>query len=294
VTAVTLGLVVVGFGSTDEWEEFFDSISMSTLRPEAIVVVENSPDVPLLPAHTSLHNVSVIHRPDNPGYGTAANTGVAALPDAIDVVVVCNPDVRLTLNALERMVTTLESRPDVGLLGPQIVTSHGDVYPSARAFPGIRIGIGHALFGTLWPGNPWTSRYLGNLDSDTPQVVGWVSGSLFMARRSAFEAVHGFDERFFMFFEDVDLAFRMKRAGWRCLYEPRASITHSGAHATGKNMSFMVRQHHRSAELFMANLYPHWYQWPLRLVLRGGLRLRSLLLTGWSGGDKGPSTSTGS
>jgi len=275
----TWGLVVVGFDSDDVWSQFFTSLRASTLTPSSIVVVENSPTVPNLDQVIGSLPVQVLHLRDNPGYGTASNRGVDALADACEFVVICNPDTILTPDAIPTLLSIISSRDDVALVGPKILTKTGDVYPSARAFPGIRIGIGHAFFGRLWPTNPWSMRYLGDYVTEDERVVGWVSGSFFVARTHAFRDVKGFDEGYFMFFEDVDLAFRLKQHGWRTLYVPHAVVTHSGAHSTGKNMARMVREHHRSAERFLAKLYPQPHHAPLRALLRLGLRARAVFVT---------------
>ena len=275
----TLGLVVVGYDSDDVWAGFFEGIHNSTLKPHAIVVVENglsvSPQVlsqPYLP-------ITTLHCPDNPGYGTAANVGVRELPTSCDWVIIANPDVRLEPDAIENLVEAMGVLPQTGVLGPQIRTASGAVYPSARAIPGIRIGIGHALWGRIWPQNRWTSRYLGGYGGAEPRTTGWLSGAFFLVKREAFEQIGGFDERYFMFFEDVDLCFRLSRLGWRNVYVPRSSITHSGAHATKTSMVDMIQAHHKSAERFLSKLYPRKSQAVLRGLLGIGLRLRSAIET---------------
>ena len=101
----TLGLVVIGYRSDEVWKPFFNSIQSSTTRPAAIVVVENSPTVsPTLERFPDLP-ITVVHRSDNPGYGTAANAGVAALSQDIAHIVICNPDVTLHPEALARLLS---------------------------------------------------------------------------------------------------------------------------------------------------------------------------------------------
>jgi N-acetylglucosaminyl-diphospho-decaprenol L-rhamnosyltransferase len=98
-------------------------------------------------------------------------------------------------------------------------------------------------------------------------------------RRSAFEQIGGFDEGYFMYFEDVDLGFRFGKAGFRNVYDPAAEVTHSGAHATGRDGGLMIRAHHASARRFLERKYPGVLLWPVRVVLRAGLRVRSDLIT---------------
>lgn len=270
----SIGLVVVGYNSDDVWPDFFSSLGRSTIKPDHVVVVENSPTPASDLGTLYSRPLTIVHRPENPGYGASCNEGIALIPRECSVVIACNPDVVFSPDALKTLVDALSSHPNVGVVGPRIVNRDGSIYPSARAFPGIRVGIGHALFARVWPSNPWTERYLGSYEGTDSKIVDWLSGALLMMRRNAFDDVGGFDPGYFMFLEDVDLCFRLKRKGWRSLYVPRAHITHAGAHSTSKDMARMVRVHHDSAARFLDRLYDEWWQSPLRAVLHSGLRIR--------------------
>ena len=78
-----------------------------------------------------------------------------------------------------------------------------------------------------------------------------------------------------MYFEDVDLGFRLGRAGYRNVYEPSATVTHVGAHSTGTESAAWSRRHHASARRFLSKKYAGWWLWPVRVVLRVGLAIRS-------------------
>ena len=273
----TLGLVVIGYESDAVWPAFFESLAKSTVIPDQIVVVENSPSPPSsIPAVPEL-SVSVLHRADNPGYGTSANLGVRELTASTDFIVVCNPDILWEPQTLEVLTAELESRPTVGIAGPRLLNTDGSTYPSARAVPGIRVGIGHALLGDVWKSNPWTTRYLGTHEGLEPRIVDWLSGACLMVRREAFNAIGGFDEGYFMFVEDVDLCFRAKKQGWRSLFVPEAYLTHSGAHSTGPRMADMVKAHHHSMSKFLFRMYEGPMYWPIRQTLRVGLWIRSVI-----------------
>lgn len=272
-----IGLVVVGFHSDEVWPAFFESLEKSSVVPDTVVVVENSPVPAHLPENPYSKDLVVLHRPDNPGYGAAINWGVTNLPEDTDYIIACNPDLVMGPAALATLLEALKTEKRAGIAGPKILNSDGSLYPSARAFPGIRVGVGHALLGDLWKGNPWTRRYLGHYEGHSPRIVDWVSGACMVFTRQAFDSVGGFDEEYFMFVEDVDLCFRLKRQGWRSLYVPEAEIVHSGAHATGPVMRDMVKVHHESARKFLFRLYEGPLYWPLRQALRVGLWLRSLI-----------------
>ena len=273
----SLGLVVVGYQSDEVWPEFCESLARSTVVPGQVVVVENSPSLPTtIPSIPGLL-VTVVHRPDNPGYGTSANHGVSALETTPGLIVICNPDIVWQPDTLENLIAELEPRPTVGIAAPRLLNNDGSTYASARAFPGIRIGIGHALLGDLWKSNPWTTRYLGTQEGSEPRIVDWLSGACLMIRGETFASIGGFDEDYFMFVEDVDLCFRAKKRGWRSLFVPTAVLTHSGAHSTGPRMTEMVKAHHQSMRKFLFRLYAGPVYWPIRQALRAGLWLRGII-----------------
>ena len=125
----------------------------------------------------------------------------------------------------------------------------------------------------MWKNNPFTRAYLGEDDAERP--VGWLSGSCLLVRREAFDAVDGFDSRYFMFMEDVDLGDRLTKAGWQNIFVPSAEVLHSKGHAASKNPEVMLPAHHRSAYQFQADRNPGVLRAPLRWGLRAGLAVRS-------------------
>jgi N-acetylglucosaminyl-diphospho-decaprenol L-rhamnosyltransferase len=271
------GVVVVSFGSGDVLGSFLESLTTSDLIPQAVVIVENGPHEPTLALPPEL-SVTVLHRPDNPGYGTGVNLGVTALPKDISWVLVSNPDVTLAANTISLLMSERDTFPNVGSLGPALLNPDGTVYPSARAIPSIGMGIGHALLGALWKKNPWTTRYRGNYDSVEPRATGWLSGACLMLNRVAFDEIGGFDTGYFMFMEDVDLGMRLGQSGWLNIYVPSAIATHTVGHSTEGAKSLMARAHHHSAKRFIASRYPGLAWLPLRAAINVGLTLRQWLV----------------
>src|SRR5699024_6069335 len=134
---------------------------------------------------------------------------------------------------------------------------------------------GHALLGKVWPSNRWTRAYLQETEAVSERPVGWLSGSCLLLRKAAFDSIGGFDARYFMYMEDVDLGDRLGRAGWQNVDVPDATVVHAKGHAAGKHPELMLPAHHRSAYRFQADRHPYWWQAPLRGALWAGLRLRS-------------------
>lgn len=274
-------VVTVSYGSEDVLGPFLASIPAATVETVAVVVADNRPDVGGSIADLAREcSATYLPMPTNVGYGAAMNAGVDALPDSVEWVLISNPDVVLSACAIDTLFAVGDSDPRIGAVGPAILNSDGTIYPSARTVPSLRTGVGHAMFVNLWPENPWSRRYRN--DAKVSQVrrdAGWLSGSCLLARRSIFNEIGGFDPGYFMYFEDVDLGYRLGRHGYRNVYEPSAQVTHTGAHSTTIESSKMVAAHHTSARRFLAKKYSGAFLWPIRTGLTVGLAVRSALIT---------------
>ena len=270
--AVQARVIVVTYNPGETVAAFVESVrSATTSRPVEIVMVDNGSVDGAPQAVAATGNARLIETGRNLGYGAAANVG-ARDADA-EWLVICNPDLEWHPGALDALLAATERWPAAAAFGPTILEPDGAIYPSARALPSLRTGVGHALFSRLWPSNPWTRRYRGATDG-RERVAGWLSGSCLAVRREAFEAIGGFDERYFMFFEDVDLGRRLGAAGYASVYVPAATVTHLGGHSWRARPEPMIGAHHSSAAQYLAQRYSAWYQTPVRLALRAGLAVR--------------------
>jgi N-acetylglucosaminyl-diphospho-decaprenol L-rhamnosyltransferase len=277
----TTAVVTVSYHSDDVIEGLLKSVANADSSMPLVVVVDNAPG-----GSSSIRDISekyaahYIPQSANLGYGAAMNVGLQSLPESVDWVLLTNPDVVLHPGCIEALRSTISADPTIAAVGPAIETD-GQTYPSARAVPSLRTGVGHALFANIWLDNPWSRAYRTSAELSTQRRdAGWLSGACLMVRRSVFEAIGGFDESFFMYFEDVDLGFRIGKAGYRNVYEPAAVVTHSGAHSTSQDSRQMITAHHQSARRFLAKKYAAWYLLPVRIGLNVGLAIRSRVAGG--------------
>ncbi|MDQ6649638.1 MAG: glycosyltransferase family 2 protein [Actinomycetota bacterium] len=269
-------VVVVTYSPGGSLADFLDSLATATRSPVEVVLADNgSTDGVPERAAAERPGVRLLPTGGNIGYGRAANAGAAgAQPDWL---VVANPDIVWSPGSLDTLLTATARWPAGGSFGPAIRTPAGELYPSARAFPSLGRGIGHALCGWWWPANPWTAAYRRERGLPREGPTGWLSGSCLLLRRSAFENVGGFDPSYFMYFEDLDLCARLVAAGWQNVHVPSAVVTHIGAHATKRDAPRMLAAHHRSAYRYLSRRYAGARHAPLRLLLAGGLAVRYLL-----------------
>jgi GT2 family glycosyltransferase len=168
---------------------------------------------------------------ENLGFGPAVNE-VARRTEG-DWLAPSNADVELVPGALEALLAAGERDPGAGLVAPRLVQADGATQHSVHPFPTVAVSV------VLATGLPRLAHGLGDRlcldgywDPSRPRYVDWAHGAFLLARRSAFEAAGGFDERQWMFAEDLDLAWRLRLIGARTRYEPAAVAHHAVAAAT--------------------------------------------------------------
>jgi N-acetylglucosaminyl-diphospho-decaprenol L-rhamnosyltransferase len=230
--------------------------------PEVVVVDNGSEDGSVAELRRACPDVTVVEPGANLGYARAANLGTAAT--RAGVVAVMNPDAVVHPGTGAAMLTRFAAEPDLGALGPRIRDEHGETYPSVREVPALPDALGHAVLGPFRPENRFTRRYR-QLDADPtrPRDAEWVSGAAIWLRRAALDDIGGWDERFFLFMEDVDLCWRLRRAGWRVAYEPSGQVTHVEGVSRARHPYRSIVAHHRSALRFAAK---RW-EGPRRVLL---------------------------
>lgn len=269
-----VAVVTVTYSPGDALERFLDTLGEATERDVRVVLADNGSTDGAPEKAAERENVQLVRTGGNLGYGAAINCGVAELDDSIGWIVIANPDLEWDPGSLDTLLHVARRWPGGGTFGPLIREADGAVYPSARLLPSLGRGAGHALFGTVWPGNPWTRAYRQEYAPPDERTAEWLSGSCQLVRRAAFDAIGGFDARYFMYFEDVDFGDRIARAGWLNVYAPSAGVMHIGGQATSKASARMLAAHHDSAYRYLADRYrgPAWK--PMLALIRMGLAIR--------------------
>jgi N-acetylglucosaminyl-diphospho-decaprenol L-rhamnosyltransferase len=274
--AAPLRVVAVTYSPGEALDGFLTSLGAATSRPVEVVLADNgSTDGAPERAVRRYPYVRVLPTGGNVGYGPAANAGLADLRRGWALI--ANPDIRFEPGSVDELLAVAARWPRAATVGPAIRTPDGQLYPSARDLPSLSTGVGHALLGWIWPGNPWTVRYRREREAPSERTAGWLSGSCFLVDLEAFHSVGGFDPGYFMYFEDVDLAARLGERGWLHVYAPSAVVEHEGGHATRRDPYRMRRVHHTSALRYLSRRYSGPVRAPLRVALRAGLGGRMLV-----------------
>jgi N-acetylglucosaminyl-diphospho-decaprenol L-rhamnosyltransferase len=216
----------------------------------AVVVDNASTDGSAEMVRAEFPDVLLLADGTNPGYGAAANRGVRAC--GAEYVLVLNSDTRVEPDAPEVLRAYLDAHPRAGLAGPGLLNPDGSPQASCFPFPGtLRWLLENEPVAPLAGRLPVLRERL--LCANPPReaaAVPWVLGAALAVRRSAFEDVGGFDEAYFMYFEEVDLCRRLADAGWETHFVPGARVAHVGAASTSQVRASMAVQHFRSTLRF--------------------------------------------
>ncbi len=270
-----IGAVVVDHDSGSHLGGCVRSLVAEGAAP--VVVVENGAPgsveaaLPDLRAGGPTVPVRLVRPGRNVGFGAGVNRGLAVLAGEAsppEWVLVSNPDLVPHPGALAALRAALEAHPAWAIVGPRLFTETGEVYPSVRTFPSFVDAAGHALLALVNPENRFTRRYNpGTPEGPVVLPAGWVSGSCFLARRSALEDLGGFDEAYFMYAEDMDLCWRAQQAGWGVGFAGTAEVTHVQGVSTARHPYRMMAAHHRSALRFTMRTTTGWRRAALPLAV---------------------------
>ena len=222
--------------------------------PINIYVQDNASDDNLDIIKKQFPKVHFSRNSHNIGFAAAVNNAlkISKKPYAI----LLNPDTIIKDNFFDSVLEYMEMHSDVAVLGPKIFDDDGTVQGSARSFPTPLT----SLFGRkspltrMFPNNSITASNILTLNSDgkSPIEVDWVSGACMVARRDAIDKVGLLDERFFMYWEDSDWCKRMRAAGWKVIYFPRAEIYHSVGKSSNSRPVLSICNFHISSYLLFS------------------------------------------
>lgn len=175
---------------------------------------------------------------NNSGYGRGNNAALAHATG--EFLLIINPDNTMPKDALERMLAVLTSRADAGIVGPALIHPDGSTRASAREFP----KIGDLLRKRFSP-ETWQKEYAGwlkTLAEKDAVEVDWLVGACFLIRTDLFRSLGGFDPRFFLFFEDIDLCRRIGLLGKKVLYLPTVRVQDRRQRLSGSSALSLLRR----------------------------------------------------
>lgn len=253
----TLAIIIVTFNSVDEIEPCLRGLVGSTDPfPTTITVVDNgSTDETVAHVRQQWPTVQVIETGGNLGFAKANNLGIRATTS--DYVLLINPDTEAPPGAIQTLIRGLAAHPEAAIAGARLLTQRG--FPELSWGPAIGPWneITQMLFTRLYHGK--IRRVVRKMDKLSRQAreVPWVSGACMAIRRPDLEAVGLLDERYFMYYEDVDLCVEMAKRDRRTLYVASAEVLHHRGRSAPKNPR-LERMRQDSHLAYYQKHLPHW------------------------------------
>jgi N-acetylglucosaminyl-diphospho-decaprenol L-rhamnosyltransferase len=252
-----LDIIIVNFNTEDALAACLESLRASPPgRPHTVVVVDNaSTDGSAAIVRARFPAVRLDALPRNAGFG-AANNHAVRLTQA-PLVLLLNSDTIVPPGALDALVARLEET-GAAAAGPRLVDSRGRpevsygrmLSPWTELVQGLKVALSHR-------DAAWSRRYVDSLTAHE-RFVDWVSGACLLVRRTAFEAAGLFDERYFMYEEDVDACAAIRTKGGRVLFTPRAEVVHLRGRSAAGARQAGPSAYDRSHLAFYAKHRPRW------------------------------------
>ncbi|MFV9503204.1 MAG: glycosyltransferase family 2 protein [Oscillochloridaceae bacterium umkhey_bin13] len=277
----SIAVVIVSYNTKTLLQACLDSLRACTL-PLHIVVVDNaSHDGTPAMVRRDFPEVELLALDRNQGFAAGNNAGLRYLAPWPAYLLLLNPDTVVHPGAIEAMVAFLAAHPRVGMVGPRLLNPDGSLQPSAFRFPTLLMDTldlfppGEVLPGRLY-GSWWHGRYPQE-QGDQPFAIDHPLGACMLVRRAVLDQVGLFDERYFMYSEEVAWCWRIRQARWAIWQQPAARVTHVGGAATSQVRTRMFAALWQSRAQFAAERGPAWRLSAHRTIVRLGMLRLSLL-----------------
>jgi GT2 family glycosyltransferase len=231
-----LSIIIVSWNVREDLIRCIQSIEENRPRAEfEVIVVDNaSYDGTVDSIKQDFPDVTIIANEKNRGFAAANNQGIKKARG--QYLFFLNPDTIVHPLSLDVLINFMDGNSDAGTCGPKLLNDDGTTQPSTRRFPTFRGALyRHTAFRFLWIfRSEYEKLLMKDFDYDREMDVDEVTGAALMVRRSVIDQVGDMDESFFMYYEEVDLCYRIKQAGWRTVFVPEGVITHLGGRSASQ------------------------------------------------------------
>jgi GT2 family glycosyltransferase len=232
--------------------------ALQGISSEIMVIDNDSPDDSLAFLQERFHDVKFIANKDNVGFARANNQGIMQAQGTFTLIL--NPDTIITRDCITTAIEWMNEHQQCGAIGIRMFDGNGNFLPeSKRAFPTPWVSF-CKIFGlsSMFPNSRVFSRYhLRYLSDRKPQQVDILSGAFIFARTSVLKEIKGFDESFFMYGEDIDLSYRIVKAGYQNWFLP-VEMLHYKGESTKKNSMRYVHAFYDAMLIFYRKHFPHY------------------------------------
>jgi GT2 family glycosyltransferase len=275
-----VSIVVVHYETPAELSDCLRSIAAASasLAVETTVVDNASRSFDPTAVESALPTAAVISNASNVGFARAANQGLRTARGRY--LLVLNPDTTLAPDTLHKMVAFMDGHPGVGLATARLVLASGKLdLACRRSFPTpLRSFYRMTLLSRLFPRSRRFAQYnLTYLDEHTEAEIDSPCGAFMMLRSQIRDEVGLFDERYFLYGEDLDWAYRIKRAGWKVMYTPVTTVTHIKRAASRQSRPASIRAFYDAMRIFYGRWYEARYPRVVSWLTYAGINVREQL-----------------
>ncbi|MEI7028397.1 glycosyltransferase family 2 protein, partial [Paenibacillus sp. y28] len=259
-----LSIVMVNYNTTNLTRNALNSIyaSQTIFSYEVYLVDNNSPDRSIEEIRFEFPQVVFIQNEQNVGFARANNQAIRLSQGTY--ILLLNSDTEINVDTLQIVISYMQENHDVGAVGCKIVLPDGSLDKACkRGFPTPSAAFFYASrIYKLFPNKPRYNQYqLGHLNPDKVHSVDSLVGAFMLVRKKVVEQVGYLDEQFFMYGDDLDWCYRIKKDGWKIIYYPKTTILHYKS-ASSKNKSYkIIYEFHRAMFLFYRKHYRRKYPW---------------------------------
>ncbi len=273
-----LSIIIVNYNVKEFLKNLLHSIKKASqnLDTEIIVVDNASDDGSVEMLQEKFPDVKLIANEENLGFGKANNLGLKLAQGKY--ILLINPDTLVAEDTFDELIRFFESHPDAGMVGCKILNPDGTLQLACRrSFPGPWTSFTKVTgLSALFPKSKLFARYnLTYLDENQTYEVDAISGSFMMMRKEVYEKVGGFDEQFFMYGEDLDLCYRIQKAGYKIYYVHTTQIIHYKGESTKRSSLDETKVFYKAMHLFVKKHLSTSFL--VELILRSAIAVRSLL-----------------
>ena len=258
---MNISVIIVNYKSKDKTQKCLESIYNSDLAGLNFetILVDNASGDNLDEFKSRYQNLQVIYSSQNLGMGGGNNLGLKEAQG--EFILILNPDTLVTSAAIKILYDYIKNNPDVFVVGPKLLNPDDSLQYSCSRFPKIYTPILRRTFlGDYFK----TSRdgfMMTDFDHDEVRAVDWLMGSCLLVRRENWE---GFDERFFMYFEDIDLCKRVKAIGKRVVYNPAAIVVHDHQRQSARYPWYSAPFKDSLAREHIKSWFKYFWKWKIK------------------------------
>jgi hypothetical protein len=275
---IDLSIVIVNYNVKEFLQNLVESINKASknITTEIIVVDNNSDDGSTEIIQEKYPFVNLIKNKENVGFGRANNIGLKISRGKY--ILMINPDTIVREDTFDKMIDFFEANKDVGLAGCKVLNPDGTLQLACRrGFPGVWTSFTKVTgLSTLFPKSNFFAKYnLTYLDENQSYEVDAISGAFMFMRSEVYESVDGFDPQFFMYGEDLDLCYRVQKAGYKVYYVHSTEIIHYKGESTKRSSIDETQIFYDAMNLFVKKHFSTYYL--VEFILRFAIVVRKLI-----------------